>query len=436
MGVAVALALAGSIVWSLRAPDRDLEAEAIRKQGYPATLSELDAWYPAVPPSENAALVYTNAFELLEASGVSSNGARFLDASYPGRGQRLTAEDRRELAGLLATNQEALRLLHSVPASGRSRYPIDLRDGLWVPLPHLGQLKMAVSLLGAEALLRASEGDAGKAAEALLAAGRAADSVSEEPLLISFLVRIAAWEIVLARLEEVLGLTQWTEEQLALLEKRVSEAERALALARALAGERAGGIAVFTDPNAFGGPQRSDPRGHTLNGADLLIGLYRASGLRQKDEAYYLGAMAQAIAAAKLPYPAHFSTWGQAGVILTGRPPRLCVFSANLLWPLSRAYARDADETALIRAATTALGVERFRRAHTNALPDTLEALVPAYLRAVPSDPFDGKPLRFTKHGPSYAVYAVGSDCKDDGGVDWTSSPIKNPLDIVFMVEH
>ncbi|MGO8675782.1 MAG: hypothetical protein ACLQVX_07910 [Limisphaerales bacterium] len=434
--MAVALALAGSIVWSLCAPHRNLEAEAIRKQGYPATLSELDAWYPAVPPSENAALVYTNAFDLLAASGVSSNGARFLNASCPGQGQRLTAEDKRELAELLATNQAALRLLRSAPASGRSRYPIDLRDGLWVPLPHLGRLKMTVSLLGAEALLRASEGDAEKAAEALLAAGRAADSVSEEPLLISYLVRVAAWKILLARLEQALGLTQWTEEQLALLEKRVGEAERALALARAFAGERACGIAVFADPNAFGGHQSSDPRRHTLGGADLLFGLYRASGLRQEDEGYYLGAMAKMMTSAELPYPARFNGLQRAGTMLTNTPGRFCFISRMMLPGLAGMQVRDADVTARIRAATTALAVERFRRAHGDALPDTLEALVPAYLRAVPSDPFDGKPLRFTKHGPSYAVYAVGSDCKDDGGVDWTSSPIKNPLDIVFMVEH
>jgi hypothetical protein len=69
-------------------------------------------------------------------------------------------------------------------------------------------------------------------------------------------------------------------------------------------------------------------------------------------------------------------------------------------------------------------------------LPDNLEALVPAFLPAVPSDPFDGKPLGFCPHGASYAVYSIGSGCKDDGGVDWTSARHKNPLDIVFLVEH
>jgi len=46
--------------------------------------------------------------------------------------------------------------------------------------------------------------------------------------------------------------------------------------------------------------------------------------------------------------------------------------------------------------------------------PETLEALVPAYLPAVPADPFDGKPFRYV---PARGiVYSVGKDLKDSGG--------------------
>jgi hypothetical protein len=47
-------------------------------------------------------------------------------------------------------------------------------------------------------------------------------------------------------------------------------------------------------------------------------------------------------------------------------------------------------------------------------LPDTLQALVPVYLPAVPNDPFDGKPFRYS---PALRiVYSVGKDLKDSGG--------------------
>jgi len=47
-------------------------------------------------------------------------------------------------------------------------------------------------------------------------------------------------------------------------------------------------------------------------------------------------------------------------------------------------------------------------------LPDSLQALVPAYLASVPIDPFDGKPFRYS--ASRGIVYSVGKDLKDSGG--------------------
>ena len=51
----------------------------------------------------------------------------------------------------------------------------------------------------------------------------------------------------------------------------------------------------------------------------------------------------------------------------------------------------------------------------TGKLPDSLEALVPDYIEAVPEDPFDGKPLKYSAE--KKVVYSVGVDLKDAGGV-------------------
>jgi hypothetical protein len=47
-------------------------------------------------------------------------------------------------------------------------------------------------------------------------------------------------------------------------------------------------------------------------------------------------------------------------------------------------------------------------------LPDSLSELVPKYLPKVPIDPFDGKPLRYSKE--KGIIYCVGKDLKDSGG--------------------
>jgi len=48
--------------------------------------------------------------------------------------------------------------------------------------------------------------------------------------------------------------------------------------------------------------------------------------------------------------------------------------------------------------------------------PDRLDALVPGILPEVPSDPFDGKPLRYARTARGWKLWRVGYDLKDDGG--------------------
>jgi hypothetical protein len=159
LGVGVALLLAASMLWSLLVPHPDRLVEAIRQQGYPVSLAELDAWYPSVPAQENAALVYTNAFAgLTNSEGPITN---FIGKNWlPPLGQGLLAEEKDELTEVLQANQTALRRLYSAPASGRSRYPVRLQEGFTMELPHLAKLKPAVSLLTAEGLMHATDGDA------------------------------------------------------------------------------------------------------------------------------------------------------------------------------------------------------------------------------------------------------------------------------------
>ena len=48
--------------------------------------------------------------------------------------------------------------------------------------------------------------------------------------------------------------------------------------------------------------------------------------------------------------------------------------------------------------------------------PNTLEALVPAYVEAIPLDFATGEPLRYERRGEGVVVYSVGRDGEDDGG--------------------
>jgi hypothetical protein len=76
--------------------------------------------------------------------------------------------------------------------------------------------------------------------------------------------------------------------------------------------------------------------------------------------------------------------------------------------PMQRNQAR-------LLTAAVALAVERYRLAK-GEWPPTLGGLVPAYLDAVPADPYDGRPLRYCRTPDGVAVYGVGPDRIDNKG--------------------
>lgn len=76
---------------------------------------------------------------------------------------------------------------------------------------------------------------------------------------------------------------------------------------------------------------------------------------------------------------------------------------------------RDAVRLVYVRAAIAALAVERFRRDRDGARPNTLQEVVPAYLPAVPQDPFTGQPLKYIVDANRFVVYSLGPDQRDDG---------------------
>ena len=78
-------------------------------------------------------------------------------------------------------------------------------------------------------------------------------------------------------------------------------------------------------------------------------------------------------------------------------------------------FNTNAVDLAGLANAQAAVAIERWRLAHPGRLPDTLAELVPAYLAAVPLDPYDGQPVRYKKLPVGYVVYSVGMGWTDQG---------------------
>jgi len=91
-------------------------------------------------------------------------------------------------------------------------------------------------------------------------------------------------------------------------------------------------------------------------------------------------------------------------------------YLASLFLGAHRAMAKASLRThAELRCASAGLAAERYRLVR-GKWPDSLDALVPAYLPAVPADPFTGEPMHLRRLEDGLVIYSVGADKKDHGG--------------------
>ena len=108
-----------------------------------------------------------------------------------------------------------------------------------------------------------------------------------------------------------------------------------------------------------------------------------------------------------------------------------------LLPALDTAVIKEGRRAAIVRDMESAVAIERYRLVN-GKLPSQLSDLVPTFLPVVPTDPFDGKPLRYKTLTKGYVVYSVGDDCEDNGGIEKNSKGASwvSGTDITFTVER
>jgi hypothetical protein len=87
-----------------------------------------------------------------------------------------------------------------------------------------------------------------------------------------------------------------------------------------------------------------------------------------------------------------------------------------MLASVGRAQASAERLIANRNGVVVALALEAYRRGHGGADPSSLDPLVPVVLPAVPTDPCDGKPVRYRIINGKPIIYSVGIDGDDDGG--------------------
>ena len=414
--------------------------EAIRKQGYPVTLAELDKWYPQVLAGGNGADAFRAAFTRLADETDPSSSPRVDLADLTPHTTPLSDAIKQAMTSLLASNAEAMALLHEAASTKRSRYPLNLGRLSLLPYPHLMNLHRSAYLLELEAVGYAEEENpelAARSVDSLLGLAR---SLAAEPLVRSYLARLECQRIAVASFQQVLNKVTPTDSQLGSLSEAFEQANNSYSLSRAFIGQRCIGIYTFELMGGMADVWRM-PLGRNTHWWQRLVirvtvffsssaCLYDASGLLQWDELRYLQLMDRYIEAARADFPERIAV-ARTLQSAVRQLPRSHVFTGQWLRGMngSGLILKDASMTARLRAAQTAIAIERYRLAHDQP-PETLAMLAPTCLKTVPTDPFDpaSAGLRYKKLTKGYVVYSVGEDGKDDGGDE--------KKDITFAVER
>lgn len=293
--------------------------------------------------------------------------------------------------------------LRAVAASGltESRYPLDLNRGIMIELPHLSGFRNLARLLCLDAWVNAIEHRPHEAAEAILATRSIAESLKSEPVFISQLVRMALYGIMVDSTESAINRALFEEDDLRRLQEGFAHAlppmDQELMIDRGMTGEQ-----IFCDSmmnpflryQAEAGPTR-------LSSLTPVAGFLYLTGIDTFDRTvgfyifstFYEQAHRQ-IETKPFHLPSHRSNaWGNC---LPVEPiPSRAIVSRMTLPALGRSYESEWRCRTRLDVARTALAVERYRVAQGH-LPKGLDGLVPAYMDAIPGDPWnDGNPLAF-----------------------------------------
>jgi hypothetical protein len=302
-----------------------------------------------------------------------------------------------------------------------SRFPVeyDYKIPSSIILPHLVVVKRISVCAELRAIAQLEMGHNKEAFTNLQLGFRLADSIQQEPILISHLVRIAFFHIELQAVREGLMRHAWSDAQLAKFEDYFGSTDLLTEYSRAMRGERAMNIGDvefirrrkwrFNQPVFFSGS----------NWEDFIFrfspsGWYRQNmlALSRLHENYTLAAVD---AKAHRVFPEIIERGRE---IFFGRfhigPYNIL---AQMLFPAApSAVAKAARGQTYLDAAHIACALERYRLAN-GKFPETLDALTPKFLNKIPNDVIDGQPLRYhLKPDGNYVIYSIGWNKTDDGG--------------------
>jgi hypothetical protein len=389
-------------------------------------ITDLVAWKQALEAVQDR---QTNTIQ----RGVSLRWSR--DSGQQIKSGKLDRKSRAEAAPAvleaLKTNKATFAELRAASQRPFCRYPIeyDSEDPAAILLPHLNYVRAVCRRFSLKACAELAAGQSGNALEDVRLMLYIADSLKDEPFLISYLVRIACLGITIQPIGEGLAAHAWSDVQLQDMQVRLQQYDMLADSKRALEAERAAGI-LFVDSarkrglNRMGelvSPSTRDNLFLNVVGRWIPRGWYYLEKLNycRLFEFGFAGAydsIQKRVSPSKLRLNENRLD-RQLGQGAISGVLRHHIVSRILVQSLSGVARRAAAGQIAIDEASLACSLERYRLKN-GQFPDNLDTLVPVFVSKLPHDPTTGEPYKYRRTDDgSFVLYSVGWNEKDDGGV-------------------
>ncbi len=456
--VAIGLLLIGIFGLPVYSSTIEEELQKLKAAGIPTTVEELNL--PEIPDAENGALVYKEAFNLIYS--LSEQYKEIFDYfPYEGRvvskWEDVPEEKKQEVIELILHNPDFAKMYQLLEKASKMKCIFIKKEDYQNPsrqLTHLNQLRYCARILAAKAKIEKEQGEMDKALNTCLTTLRIGDSLSNEPTLISQLVRIAMDGIALNSLEEVISgeITEGKSNDSYQSLLKETQTERKTNITNfALKGELVcGNLPFFSRYKKLGEKvfelTEEEKKTEELQGADFvkqikdekqeLKNIYLNSGCKtpeeffEKQEISFLRTVLIVIPLTEKPYWQVNKELEKIDKDIKNLPDNE-IFSKSTLPAIVRVYMLEARTDAQLGAAEIAIANKIYKTKHGEYV-ESLSQLSPEILPTTPLDPFTGKDYIYKKKEKGFIVYSLGENLKDDGGISQKQTGWKGDYDIVW----
>ncbi|QQE09942.1 hypothetical protein JD969_10465 [Planctomycetota bacterium] len=300
--------------------------------------------------------------------------------------------------------QPHLDKLTNTPQFAGSRYSADFTLGIQTKLPHLGSIRHATKTLSLMHWLAVYENRPNDSVNALVAIHKLAESLKDEPMFISQLIRIAVHSKIIDNIEFALSRHIYNDAQLQQLQQLTQSIDIKAAINLCFTAERA---TVLHYINLF---DQAKPL-EAFGGFNIFrIILNKYSGISKLERIYVIDLFGKAESNIKN------NNWQLTDYEQKLRDlPNSFLMTGSLLSSFTSGSNTFTRYHQYAQTAQLALAVERYYLAHRQ-LPTSTDNLIPTYLTQLPSDLSTGAHCFYRPASTGFIIYTPGNDRVDNEG--------------------